>query len=328
MVSRRSLARNALALVCGGFLSTGVGTATRSRSTPTTGRYDASVVSDAATTAVTAVDPTVVDVAGVPDPIDSIVTDTRARTRSISLGDVEYVRGSVAIDGTAIAGGCAAAVGSFDTQAVEAELRDHELGFTSAGSRRPDNADAEQFVAADGPYAVALESSTLRVGYGRTRARAVRHLDAALTDGSRGQHRSRASTASYGSLPSLLDGDAVAYADLGPKTRSVLTERAADCSESLAAVVEAASAIGCSLRVGSTRSRIRYGIVTGPSRLSRETIDALVDEATTGDPSLAETRIYRNGRTIAVDASIETPSLWAAHEQFATDSARPSVSTD
>ncbi|WP_076609199.1 hypothetical protein [Natronorubrum thiooxidans] len=327
MVSRRSLARNALALVCGGFLSTGVGTATQSRSIPTTGWYDASAVADAATTAVAAADPAVVESVGVPDPIESVLTDARARARSVSLGDVEYVRGSVAIDGTTIAGGCAAAVGSFDTQAVEAELRDHERGFTSVGSRRRRD-DAEQFVATDDPYAVALESSTLRVGYGRTRARAMKHLDAALADDSRGQPRTRTPTASYGSLPSLLNGDAVAYADLGPKTRAFLTERAADRSESLAAVVEAASAIGCSLRVGSARSRLRYGIVTGPSRLSRETIDALVDEATTGDHALTEPTIHRSGRTVVVDAAVETPSLWAAHEQFAVDSPQPSMSAD
>ncbi|MFA9425690.1 hypothetical protein [Natronorubrum sp. A-ect3] len=325
MVSRRSLARNALALVCGGVLSTDVGTAARSRSIPTAGRYDASAVADAATTAVAAVDPAVVESVGVPDPIDSVLTDARARARSVSVDDIEYVHGSVAIDGTAVAGGCAAAVGSFDTRAVESELRNHELGFTSTSSRRSDG--ATQFVATNGPYAVALESSTLRVGYGRTRERAVSHLDAALADG-RGQTRAHTPTASYGSLPSLLDGDAVAYADLGSKTRSQLVDSAADRSESLAAVVETASAIGCSLQVGSTRSRIRYGLVTGPSRLSRASIDALVDEATTGDHALTGPTIHRSGRTVVVDAAVETPSLWAVHEQFAADSPQPSTSTD
>ncbi|ELY48715.1 hypothetical protein [Natronorubrum bangense] len=326
MVSRRSLARNALALVCGGFLSTGVGTAARSRSIPTAGRYDASAVADAATTAVAAVDSAVVESVGVPDPIDSVLTDVRARARSVSVDDIESIHGSVAIDGNAVAGGCAAAVGSFDTQAVESELRNHELEFTRPSARRSDG--VAQFVAADGPYAVALEPSTLRVGYGRTRERAVSHLDAALADGSRGQTRAHTPTASYGSLPSLLDGDAVAYADLGSKTRSQLVDSAADRSESLAAVVETASAIGCSLQVGSTRSRIRYGLVTGPSRLSRASIDALVDEATTGDHALTEPTIHRSGRTVVVDAAVETPSLWAVHEQFAVDSPQPSTSID
>lgn len=170
-------------------------------------------------------------------------------------------------------------------------------------------------------------SSALRVGYGRTRAHALRQLDAVLEADSR-KSRSSTSTASYGSLPSLLDGDAVAYAALGPNTRSALANRAAGVSDSLAAVVEAADALGCALEAGSARSRLRYGVVTGPDRLSWETIRTLVDEATSGDHFLREPSIYRDGRTVVVDAAVETPSLWAAHKQIASDTPRPATSTD
>ncbi|AFZ73525.1 hypothetical protein [Natronobacterium gregoryi] len=316
MLSRRLLTRNALALVGGGLFSSTAATATTSQAAPPNGQYDASAVSDAPTTAVATVDPSVLETIDLPVPFDSMMADAGVQSDAISIENFESVTASTALEGDAVDGGCAVAVGSFDEQSVESELRGHELEFVARDGRRLGDGVA-RFVASNDPYAVAVGPSSLRIGYGRTRARARRHLETTLEK----RRRRPQATASYGSLPSLLDGHAVAYADLGSETRQLLVDRLPDGSDALAATLGAARAIGVGLRAGSTQARLRYGLVVEPARFSTESLETLVEEATTGENALASSNIYRSGTTVVVDAAVETGSLWPAHERLFDGSA-------
>ncbi|MDQ2051115.1 hypothetical protein RBH26_11545 [Natronolimnohabitans sp. A-GB9] len=310
MIPRRSLLRTTLALVGGATLSTGV-TAGSAESTTASTQRD-----DTVTTAVATLEPSVIEVTGLPDPLDSLVADARDRTRSLSLEDIASVTGRAAIHGDAVVGGRAVVTGSFDTQAIESELRDHDLEFVAADRR--DDGDS-RFVASNDSYAVAVGPSAIRIGYGRTRSRARSRLDAAFEPLLPARRRTRP-TASYGALSALLDGHAVVYADLGSGTRSHLLDSLSDAPDELGTVVEAANALGVALEAGSARTRLRYGVVADPARLSGELLETLVDEATTGDNSLSSATIHRDGQTVIVDAAVETRSLWCAHERLVTDS--------
>jgi hypothetical protein len=110
-----------------------------------------------------------------------------------------------------------------------------------------------------------------------------------------------------------LDGDAVAYADLGTTGRRRLRTSLASAPDGLAAVVEAASAVGAALRVADDAARLRYGAVVDPDRVSVETAaDALagLDDL---DASMSEVSLSRRGRTLLADVTVDAATLWASH---------------
>lgn len=344
MLSKRSLLRHALAVAGVGAIASGTAGAApnaRSASVAQYG-YDAGAVADAETTAIASVDRSVLDVTGLPEAARAPFEELRRRYSSVSLEDVERVSASAAMDGETITGGCAVATGSFDSRAIRAEARayglhevdssgDHRLrtdgaqqGMAGTGSSTTttpttdDPATADRLAAEDKPYAIGLDDSTLSIGYGSESADARTHVDAALVAGD----RSRSSEAdldlneTYGSLPSLLSGHAVACASLDSSTREALCDRLSDAPEAFRSAVRAARATGVALQAGSTRSRLRYGIVADPDRLSVDTVIDIVSQATSGSGSLENEGVYRDGWTFVVDASVETEKLWTAHGSF------------
>jgi hypothetical protein len=167
--------------------------------------------------------------------------------------------------------------------------------------------------------------------YGPTAAVAASHRDAGV-GGSVGDGAGRraGATASYGPLPSLLGGDATVCVDLGPDARGHLRDLLADAPDALRTAVDAAGAVGASLRVtdgGSPATgtgaadgdetesptvALRYGAVADPRRLDRETAEAVARAAREGETSLSDATVTRHGRTVIVDAAAER-DLFAAH---------------
>ena len=306
MPSKRSFIRRVATLTVGGLVASGTATAnSRSRS-----NYDASVVADAETTVTATVDRSVLDVVGVPEPARSILADIRTRSATVTLEDIDAASGSVAVDGEDVVGGCLTLTGSFDPQAVSGELRDHELAFREVDDNAGYGDTGRRFLATDDAYAVEPGRETIRIGYGRDGEDALAHVEAS------GGSRRQSGAAGYGSLPSVLSGDAVAYADLGPATRRASLAELEDAPASLRQVLEVASAVGVAVTAGEGGTALRYGIHANPSRLSRETLETLLSEATTGEHSLERGRVSRNGWTAVVDAAVGTGALWPVHERL------------
>ncbi|AHG00699.1 hypothetical protein HALLA_04810 [Halostagnicola larsenii XH-48] len=350
MLSKRSLLRHALTVAGVGAIASGTaGAAPNARSTAEIGGeygYDATAVADAGTTVTASVDRSILDITGVPEGVRAPFNDLRQQYSSVSLEDIGRVSASATLDGETITGGCAVATGSFDRRAIRTEAREYGLReVDSSGSEHRMETDANQrrvtgtgssttttpttdapaatvdrLVADDVPYAIGVDDSTLYVGYGRGETDARTHVDAALETTGSGQSRSSetnaAASADYGSLPSLLSGHAVACASLDSATREALCDRLTDAPDSFRSAIEAARATGIALQAGSTQSRLRYGIVADPNRLSVDTVMDIVAEATSGSGSLENDGVYRDGWTFVLDATVETEELWAAHEQF------------
>lgn len=348
MLSKRSLLRHALAVAGVGAIASGTaGAAPSTRSTAELGGqygYDATAVADTETTVTASIDPSILDITSVPDGVRPAFNDLRQQYSSVSLEDIQRVNASAALDGETITGGCAVATGSFDRRAIRTEAREyglHEVGssehrmatasdkkrVTGTGSSTTTtpttgtaSATVDRFAADDMPYALGVDDSTLYMGYGRGKTGAQTHVEAALettgTDQSHSSETNADASADYGSLPSLLSGHAVVCASLNSATREALSDRLADAPDSFRSAIQAARATGIALQAGSTQSRLRYGIVADPNRLSIETVMDLVAEATSGSGSLENDGVYRDGWTFVLDATVETEELWAAHKQF------------
>ncbi len=351
MLSKRSLLRRAFAVASGGLIASGTAGAAPTGGSSSTAQfhrqngYDASAVVDAETTVTASVERPVLNVVGLPDPVGGALNDLRQQYSSVSLEDIQRVSASAAIDGETITGGCAIATGSFDRRAIGAEAREH--GLTDVESSTDDRrmeADAhrqrvtgtassttiapttreprsvDRLAAEDSPYAIGVDDATLYVGYDYGETDAQTHVETALETNAGGRSQSgqsaRAADANYGSLPSLLSGHAVTYASLGSNTREYLANQLTDAPDAFTSAIQAASAAGVALQAGSDRSRLRYGIVADPNRVTAATVRSIVSEATTGSQSLENDGIYRNGNTIVFDATVETNELWASHGQF------------
>ncbi|SFS37158.1 hypothetical protein [Halostagnicola kamekurae] len=346
MLSKRSLLRRALAVAGVGAIASGTAGATpnaRSAALGTQYGYDAGAVADAETTAIASVDRSILDVTGLPEAARAPFEELRRRYSSVSLEDVERVSASAALDGETITGGCAVATGSFNRRAIRTEAGAYGLSevgsdgdrhrmeidgapqsLTGTGSSTTttpttdDPTTADRLAAEDKPYAIGLGDSTLAVGYGSESTDARTHVDAALVadDRSRSSEANLDLNETYGSLPSLLSGHAVACASLDSATREALCDRLTDAPEAFRSAVRAARATGVALQAGPTRSRLRYGIVADPDRLSVDTVVDIVSQATSGSGSLENEGVYRDGWTFVVDASVETEKLWTAHGSF------------
>jgi len=329
MPSRRPLMRRALALATGGTaLGSVLGSAAASDGRPTTDSrrpadarrsddrprhtpYDASIVADGDTVITATVDPAVVSTTGLPAPWATRLLDAQRRADGVSASDATRLTGSVALDEETVEG-AVIALGSFDADAIVAAVTER------AGSVR-EHADGSgrRLVGDDDPFAVAVDDSEVVVGYGSDAGRAVEHVDAALERG----RRVNEASANYGSLPSSLEGDAVVYADLGPSGRERVRPALADAPDALSTAVSAAGAVGIALRARQgAPTRLRYGAVADPRRLTRERVERLAAEAERGADSLDETTITRRGRTVVVDAAAGEDSLFAAHADLIGES--------
>lgn len=289
--------------------------------------YDASTVADADTVVTAVADPSVVSSTGLPTPWAERLLAAQRDADGVSVGDATALTGSVAFDDDALEGAVVAR-GAFDGDAVVSAIEARAGAVTTRpadGTRRLRGADE--------PFAAAVSDATVIVGYGPTVDRAVEHVDAALDRGGPGEGLE----ADYGPLPSLLAGDAVVYADLGPAGRARTRSRLADAPrvpDTVRTAVETASAIGAAIRVGDGRRvstagksgssagsaetddatfDLRYGAVADPRRLTRQRVERLAAEATNGEPSLADATVRRRGRTLVVDATADDDALFAAH---------------
>lgn len=352
MPSRRPLLRRAVALVTAGTaLGSTVAPVSGSRSNAdgsdsttaapsSSGRrsadrrvgpivpYDASTVADADTVVTAVADPSVVSSTGLPAPWAERLLTSQRDADGVSVGNATAITGSVAINDDDALEGAVVARGTFDADAVVSAI---EANGETAPTRPTD--ETRRLRGTDEPFAAAVSDATVIVGYGGTADRAVEHVNAALD---RGGRRERVE-ADYGSLPSLLAGDAVVYADLGPagraRTRSRLSA-APRVPDTLRTAVETASAVGAAIRVADGRRAsiagksagsagsgetddasiaLRYGAVADPRRLTRQRVERLAAEATNGEPSLADATVRRRGRTLVVDAAADDDALFAAH---------------
>ncbi|ELZ55936.1 hypothetical protein C467_09139 [Halorubrum hochstenium ATCC 700873] len=296
------------------------------RSAVATGTYDpAAAASNAVDTVVTGrVDPAVLTATGLPSGIGGRVRRLLDRYESASLGDVRQATGGAALTGEGPEG-CAVAVGDVDAAALAAEL-DADPDVV----REPDDGSGfARFRSRTVGSAVAVAPGEIVGAYGPTPAVAAAQRDAGIdADRERGSDGS----ATYGPLPSLLGGDATVCVDLGPDARGRLQDLLADAPEELRTAVDASGAVGASLRLtdgepengsggaggegdgGSDGPSValRYGAVADPSRLDRETAEAIARAAREGEPSLSDATVTRHGRTVIVDAAAES-DLFASH---------------
>lgn len=284
------------------------------------GTYDpAAAASNAVDTVVTGrVDPAVLTATGLPSGVGSRLRRLLDRYESVSLAAVRQATGGAALtaDGPE---GCAVAVGDVDAAALAAEL-----DADPAATREADDGSGfARFRAPDLGSAVGVASDELVAAYGPTAAVAAAHRDAGIGGDADGEARRRAdTTASYGPLPSLLEGDATVCVDLGPDARDHLHDLLADAPDELRTAVDASGAVGASLRVtdgdtgdadpGEATVKLRYGAVADPRRLDRETAEEIARTAREGERSLSDATVARHGRTVIVDAAAES-DLFAAH---------------
>ncbi|WP_317627631.1 hypothetical protein [Halorubrum sp. BOL3-1] len=128
--------------------------------------------------------------------------------------------------------------------------------------------------------------------------------------------------------------------DLGTDVRKQLRRVLADAPEALRTAVNVSAAIGVALRVPSdegvstgsstatgdetdrdtdaeaTEIALRYGAVADPTRLDRDTAEAVARAARTADPPFADATVSRHGRTVTIDATAEG-DLFASHASLA-----------
>ncbi|MDB2262175.1 hypothetical protein PM035_15505 [Halorubrum ezzemoulense] len=296
----------------------------RPRSAVAAGSYDpAATTSSPVDTVVTGrIDPAVLTATGLPSGIGTRVKRLLDRYESVSLDDVRQAAGSAALTGRGPEG-CAVAVGDVNASELAAELD----ADPDVAREVKDDSGFARFRARNLGSAVAVAADELVVAYGPTPAVAAAHRDAGL-DGDRG--RRAGTTASFGSLPPLLDGDATVCVDLGADAREHLRSLLADAPVELRTAVDASAAIGASLRVTDKGSEsggapgdggggpdgpsvaLRYGAVADPRRLDRETAEAIAREAREGETSLSDATVTRHGQTVIVDAAAES-ELFASH---------------
>ncbi|ELZ32732.1 hypothetical protein C465_06853 [Halorubrum distributum JCM 9100] len=292
------------------------------RSAVAAGTYDpAAAASNAVDTVVTGrVDPAVLTATGLPSGVGSRLRRLLDRYESVSLAAARQATGGAALTADGLEG-CAVAVGDVDAAALAAEL-DADPAVTREAD---DGSGFARFRARGLGSAVGVAPGELVAAYGPTAAVAAAHRDAGIGGGVDGGARRRAGTsASYGPLPSLLEGDATVCVDLGPDARDHLRSVLADAPDELRTAVDASGAVGASLRVtggesatggadpGDPSVALRYGAVADPRRLDRETAEAIARAAREGETSLADASVTRHGRTVIVDGAAES-DLFAAH---------------
>jgi hypothetical protein len=296
----------------------------RPRSAVAAGSYDpAATTSSAVDTVVTGrIDPAVLTAIGLPSGIGTRVQRLLDRYESVSLDGVRQVAGSAALTRKGPEG-CAVAVGDINASKLAAELD----ADPDVAREVEDDSGFARFRAQNLGSAVAVAADELLVAYGPTPEVAATHRDAGLD---RDHWRRAGTTASYGSLPSLLNGDATVCVDLGADAREHLRCLLADAPVELRTAVNASDAVGASLRVtdkgfesggatgdggGSSEGSsvaLRYGAVADPRRLDRETAEAIARAAREGETSLSDAAVTRHGRTVIVDAAAES-ELFASH---------------
>ncbi|TKX54646.1 hypothetical protein EXE42_07685 [Halorubrum sp. SP3] len=292
------------------------------RSAVAAGTYDPAAVASAAvdTVATGRIDPAVLAATGLPSGVGSRVRRLLDRYESVSLGELREATGGAALTAHGPEG-CAVAVGDVDAAALVAELD----GDPEVVREADDGSGFVRFRTRGLGAAVAVRRGELVGAYGPTPAVAATHRDAGIDGGPR---RRAGATASYGPLPSLLGGDATVCVDLGPDARDRLLSLLADGPDELRTAVDAAGAVGASLRVVGGESAegradgdedpdepsvaLRYGAVADPRRLDRETAEAVARAAREGDASLSDATVTRHGRTVIVDAAADG-DLFAAH---------------
>jgi hypothetical protein len=281
-----------------------------------TGDYDpAAVASRDVDTVVTGrLDPRVLAVTGVPEGVGARLHQLLDRYDAVSSDRIRLVAGSVAFtdDGPE---GCVVSVGDIDEAALTAEL---DVDPTVV---RTDGGDSEfsRFSAANVGAAVAIAPGEIVAAYGPTASIATAHRNAGLGDdaGPDGDRRT-GTTATYGSLPSVLGGDAVVCVDLGPDARSHLQGALSDAPDELRTAIDASGAVGASLRLAGNGNAnnpqvaVRYGAVADPLRLDRETVETLVRTARDEESAITDAKVTRRGWTVLVDAAADG-DLFASH---------------
>mgnify|MGYP006434672255 CR=1 FL=1 len=300
------------------------------RSAVANGAYQpAAAAAHSVDTVVTArLDPAVVTTTGLPSGIATTIRQALTRYESLSLGQIQSVAGGgvFTADGPA---GCAVAVGDIDATALR-----RELNADTDVTREPDDGSGfARFKAQSISTAFGVRSDEVVVAHGPTIADAVTHRDA----GVQSKHSRRTSTNThYGSLPSLLRGDATVCVDLGTDVREQLQQILADAPEALRTAVDASAAVGVGVSIpsdeaasadshaatgeetnfdtdaGATEIALRYGAVADPTRLDRDTAEAVARAARTGDHPFADATVSRHGRTVTIDATTEG-DLFASH---------------
>jgi len=294
------------------------------------GKYDPAVSATEAvdTVAIGRLSPPVLKTTGLPPELVTRIRPLLDRYDAISLDAIQQAGGGVAFTSSGVEG-CSVITGDFDAAALVAEL----AGDSTV--RRESNIDGfARFHAQEVNAAVAVATGEVVAAYGSTTSVAMTHRDAGI--GTTESHQKSATT--YGDLPPRLNGDAVAYINLGTDVREHLLTALSDAPESLRTAVDASGVVGVSLRVikdprasgaeapattGSTDGEndasranpvlaIRYGAVADPRQLDRETVETLTKVAREGDDSLSDATVTRHGRTVLVDATA-SEDLFASH---------------
>jgi hypothetical protein len=304
MVSRRSVVRTITGTVTGSLALAGRSLARTAQSAGRKRARPAGPVAAPTTLSVRA-NRTAIGAAGIPGRLEPYVKLLEQRLGALSLADIGAVTGTGRIAGERLVGGTVVATGSFDTGAIRYEL--HQRSFAAAGSR----ANFERFVSRDGRLAVGHRGSTIVLGYGPGTA-----LDA--VDARLGVHEATATNRTRRTTPAdtrhlerVLEGDAIITVALGPTSSDVLSTVLAEESSPFAPLVGAVDAIGAgaTVRKGSDRTTLQYGLVGDPEHLSIDRVRAALDDADTGVDTVRTGSLERDGRTIVVNADCSTDRL-------------------
>ena len=297
--SRRALLRGIASLVPGAVLAglSGTVAGVGADSTPVP---EPRGTDGGGTTLTATVDPSVHGIVGVPPSVDPLTTELRSRYPSIDPVRFGTLSTSLRIDGDRIVSGAAVAEGEFDGAALRSDLTADGVDIAGVPSI------SDPVSVPETPYAVGVDDTSIAVGYGPTTEGAVAHADSALR---RGPSRDEGT-------PAALTGDIVSYATLGAGTRSYLLDHSDGSVAGLDDVLRAAEAFGVSLDVGEGRSDLRYGIVADPGALSAGDLWEFASRLADPDASIDFGSVSRHGRLLAVDATVETDRLWAAHERL------------
>lgn len=322
MTTRRSLLSRVVGLGIGGFLTGGVNTsAARSpesggSTTGSSGGKPGSKAGTADTALIATVEGGVLHATGLPEPAGAVLTEAFDRRSALSLADVGRATGSATLDRAGITAGSAVVEGSFDESAIAAELRHQgfsdvgvDRGYDGSESTASGETSARRFVASGASYAVSVRSSSITIECAGTVDEALSAIDGSFDPG---RYRTPG-TVDYGALPSLLDGDAVAYATLGSQLRTTLAETCSDGPDGLSSVLEVADAVGVGVRLDGDRTTVRYGIVGDRDRLTVGAVRDVVAQAVTDERSLSGRSITRQGRTVVAETVVPTVELWSAH---------------
>ncbi|MXR53044.1 hypothetical protein GRX03_15710 [Halovenus sp. WSH3] len=266
--------------------------------------------------------PQVIGLTGVPDAVAPQITAANRRYQSLSPAAVEHVSASVRTTGREIQTGLGTAYGSFDPDAIATELEAKtnfrrvtgsrslsERAATRRSGKRRDGPGPELLTRDTPTAALVVGGQRIDMAHGLSSDDSTERLLSA-----REQSRSAVpDDAGDSELGAVLDGDVVVHATVGEQTRHALRAELPESATALDTLVRGTRAAGVSAVVGPETTTLRYVLRVDADH--RHAVDSLRDELS-ADESVDELGHSAWSDGLAVEMSVRTAALWAAHERL------------